>query len=41
MGTMQMFGFFAQLLQERRANRKEDLISILCGSEVDGEQLTD
>jgi len=41
MGTMQMFGFFAQLLQERRANRKDDLISILCGSEVDGEQLTD
>ena len=41
MGTMQMFGFFAQLLQERRAHRKDDLISILCGSEVDGEQLTD
>jgi cholest-4-en-3-one 26-monooxygenase len=41
MGTMQMFGYFAQLLQERRANRKDDLISLLTQSEVDGEELTD
>ncbi|HEX6030739.1 MAG TPA: cytochrome P450, partial [Tepidiformaceae bacterium] len=41
MGTMQMFGFFAQLLTERKANRKDDLISLLVESEVDGEALTD
>ena len=41
MGTMQMFGFFAQILQERKAQRREDLISILVDSEVEGEQLTD
>jgi cholest-4-en-3-one 26-monooxygenase len=41
MGTMQMFGFFAQALQERRANRKDDLISVLVDSEVDGDKLTD
>ncbi len=41
MGTMQMFGFFAQVLQERRANRRDDLISILTGSEVDGDALSD
>lgn len=41
LGTMQMFGFFAQVLQERRANRKDDLISILCESELDGEALSD
>ncbi len=41
MGTMQMFGYFAQLLQERRANRKEDLISLIIDSEVDGEHLSD
>ncbi|MEX0783704.1 MAG: cytochrome P450 [Dehalococcoidia bacterium] len=41
MGTMQMFGYFAQLLQERRANRRDDLISLLTESEVDGEELTD
>jgi cholest-4-en-3-one 26-monooxygenase len=41
MGTMQMFGFFAQMLQARRQERREDLISLLCDSEVDGEALTD
>lgn len=41
MGTMQMFGFFAQLLQERKANRRDDLISILTGCEVDGDALSD
>jgi cytochrome P450 len=41
MGTMQMFGFFAQLLQERREHRRDDLISIIIGSEIDGEALTD
>lgn len=41
MGTMQMFGYFAQLLQDRKANRKEDIISVLVDSEIDGEKLTD
>ncbi len=41
-GTMQMFGFFAQKLMERRAETPgEDLISVIIGSEVDGEQLSD
>ncbi len=40
-GFVGMFGFFAQLLKERRADRHEDLISLLCGSEIDGEALTD
>jgi len=42
MGVMQMFGFFAQELQKRRANPGgTDLISIICDSEVDGEKLSD
>ncbi|MCK9520857.1 MAG: cytochrome P450 [Dehalococcoidia bacterium] len=41
MGTMQMFGYFAQLLQQKRAESSEDLIGLLVGSEVDGEKLTD
>ncbi len=41
MGTMQMFGFFAQLLQQRQANKGHDLVSILVDSEVEGEKLTE
>jgi cytochrome P450 len=41
MGIMQMFGYFAQVLQARRANRHDDLISILCESALEGEALTD
>jgi cytochrome P450 len=41
LGTMQMFAFFAQVLQERKANRRDDLISILVDSEIEGEKLTD
>ncbi len=41
MGTMQMFGFFAQQLQDRKEHRKDDLISLLVDSEVDGQHLTD
>ncbi len=41
MGTMQMFGFFAQVLQERKANRRDDLISILVDSEIEGDKLSD
>jgi cytochrome P450 len=41
MGTMQMFGFFAQLLQQRQVKKGEDLVSILVESEIGGEKLTD
>lgn len=44
MGTMQMFGFFAQILQAARSGERPagtDIISILVNSEVDGEKLTD
>lgn len=41
MGTMQMFGYFAQQLQARRAERREDLVSLLVDSEIDGEHLSD
>jgi len=41
MGTMQMFGYYAQALQERRIKPSEDMISILTESEIDGESLTD
>ncbi len=41
MGFMQMFAFFGQQLQKRRVDPENDLISLLCGSEVDGEALTD
>jgi cytochrome P450 len=41
MGTMQMFGYFAQQLHERKAHRRDDLISLLVDSEVDGEKLSD
>jgi cytochrome P450 len=40
-GFVGMFGFFSQLVKERRADRREDLVSLLCGSEIDGEALTD
>jgi cytochrome P450 len=41
MGTMAMFGFFAQILQQRQAERRDDLISVLIDSEVEDERLTD
>jgi cholest-4-en-3-one 26-monooxygenase len=41
MGTMQMFGYYAQALQARRTKPNDDIISILCESEVEGEALTD
>ena len=41
MGVMQMFGFFAQLLQERRAHPNHDLVSILCEGNIEGEALND
>ncbi len=41
LGTMQMFGYYAQALMERKTARREDIISLLVDSEVDGEKLTD
>lgn len=40
-GTMHMFGYFAQALMERRTNKHEDLVALLADSELDGEALTD
>ncbi|HEY7269263.1 MAG TPA: cytochrome P450 [Dehalococcoidia bacterium] len=40
-GTFQMFSFFSQMLASRRANRREDLVSILVDSDIEGEKLTD
>src|SRR5579859_3853361 len=40
-GRAQMLEFFADMLEQRRKNPGEDLISILLGSEVDGERLED
>lgn len=39
-GQMEMFGYFHGLLQERLADPKEDLTTIIAQSEVDGEKLT-
>ena len=39
--TMAMFGYFAKLLAERRAAPRDDLISVLARSVVDGEPLSD
>ncbi len=41
MGVMQMFGFMAQQLEDRKANRRDDLISLLVDSEFDGDKLSD
>lgn len=41
MGTMRMFAFFAQMLQDRRAHPREDLVSLLTQADIDGEALTD
>lgn len=40
-GSMRMFGYFADVLQRRRKEPKDDLVSILIESEVDGEKLTE
>ncbi|MFN0094295.1 MAG: cytochrome P450 [Dehalococcoidia bacterium] len=41
-GFFGMFGYFGQVLQQRRAGQvAEDLISVLIDAEVDGEKLTD
>jgi cholest-4-en-3-one 26-monooxygenase len=40
-GTFQMFSFFSQMLAARKAQRREDLVSLLVDSDIEGEQLTD
>lgn len=36
-----IYGLFAELLAERRANPRDDMMTALIGAEVDGERLTD
>lgn len=40
-GHIRMFQFFVAMLAERRQDRKEDLVSVLVDSEIDGDRLTD
>lgn len=40
-GFMQMLQFWSGLLAERRKERRDDLVSLLCDSEIDGEALND
>jgi cytochrome P450 len=40
-GLREMFGYFVQLVTARRAERRDDLISVLTDAEMDGESLTD
>ncbi|WP_182348240.1 cytochrome P450 [Tomitella gaofuii] len=37
----EMFGYFSELIKERRAHPGEDMISVLTQAELDGERLTD
>ncbi|MFN3339883.1 MAG: cytochrome P450 [Dietzia sp.] len=37
----EMFGYFGELIAERRANPGEDLVSALAEAQIDGERLTD
>jgi cytochrome P450 len=41
MGFARMYGFFRELLEKRRREPQDDLVSILLESEVDGEKLTE
>ena len=40
-GLREMFDYFVRLVTARRAERRDDLISVLTGAEMDGESLTD
>jgi cytochrome P450 len=40
-GVLRMFGFFNEMMAQRRREPKEDLVSILVDSEVDGEKLSE
>jgi cholest-4-en-3-one 26-monooxygenase len=39
-GMMEMFAYFAQLLPQKAANPRDDLLSVIVESELDGEKLT-
>ena len=38
---MEMFGYFMKMMAERRRERRDDLVSIITGAEIEGEQLSD
>ncbi|MGH2586929.1 MAG: cytochrome P450 [Dehalococcoidia bacterium] len=40
-GQREMFGYFMRLLAERRQERRDDLISVLVGADLDGDALTE
>ena len=40
-GHIRMFQYFVAMLAERRKERKEDLVSVLVESDIDGDKLTD
>jgi cholest-4-en-3-one 26-monooxygenase len=40
-GYREMFGYFARQVAARRRERRDDLVSVLTGAEIDGEQLND
>ena len=40
-GRMRMIQFFGEILAERRRQPKDDMVSLLIGSEIDGEKLTE
>jgi len=38
---VELVGYYAELITDRRAHRGDDLVSALCDAEVDGDRLTD
>jgi len=40
-GHIRMFQYFVAMLTDRRKDRREDLVSVLVDSEIDGDRLTD
>jgi cytochrome P450 len=40
-GSMQMYTYFSQMIEDRRANRRDDLVSLLVEADIDGEKLSD
>lgn len=39
--ALELIGYYADLIQQRRANPTDDMVSALCQAEVNGERLTD
>lgn len=39
--ALELIGYYADFVEERRANPTDDMVSALCQAEVDGERLTD